>query len=238
LRQAVLDAVATLLSNPNPSTRRRGIALAGQLGAGAASLIPLLTTALRDSNRILCRLAAQALCCIGRTAEPALLALLDDHDHYVRDEARWALDHLQRAPRRAPKTQVQRAIDVGTAADVRTKVVSISPAHSHERRCEARFPCTRSTICRELTVPALDVWWPAKICDVSTAGISLVVARQTIPGVRLAINLVEADVRVHRRPLGRVMHCRQIEKNWFLGCKFIGPLTPQEVDRLCESSMS
>lgn len=246
--QAAIGAVAQMLTAPLPGTRMRGIAIADRLGPAARALIPALVSALRDTNLILARTAAAALIRIGPEAIPALQGLRDDPDHHVRREARWALKKLEGGsdagaetflcrPQRTPvEPSVTEHVPLTSlpASLQATQRVAINLTRAAERRVQTRYPCRHDTFYCFLTDLSRELWWHARICDVSEGGIGMLATRKAKAGTRLTIDLEEADAGVPRRAVARVAHCRPTNSGWHLGCRLIGPLLADDLRRLRE----
>ena len=82
------------LSHTLPDQRARGARALGRLGWLARDALPLLASAIHDSEPTVREAAAQAVGQMGPDALPHLIAMLDHSDKYVRRNAVWALGKL------------------------------------------------------------------------------------------------------------------------------------------------
>jgi HEAT repeat protein len=97
----VAAPLADALQDADLKVRKGAATALGTMGAAAAPAIPALIRVLQAHDRLVCRLAAEALRNLGPAAEPALLQAMRAPDPFVRREAAWAL-RLGGAGRPAP----------------------------------------------------------------------------------------------------------------------------------------
>jgi hypothetical protein len=251
--ETVLEVIEQMLGGGSSVARMKAANLLCRIGPGARPLIPTLIAALRDKNLIFCRMVAQALTHIGVAAIPALEPLRDDADAYVRREVRWALDRLAGVTihsSHADTIHIHRP-DEGERATVRvevspqrppmahqlarTQVVSLDPTPHSDRRQDARHRTCRGTLC--CFPEGLDnaMWWKGEIRDVSRTGFGLVVSQPATPTSTMAVDLHEAHAGLTRKALARVVHCREINGGWFIGCTLLRPLSAEELRLLKEN---
>ena len=107
-----------------------------------------------------------------------------------------------------------------------------------ELRVSERFPCDVPATCQ----PPSD-WkrggqkWVARVRDVSTGGLCLVLGRRFERGAGLAIELPGADPDSQSTLLVRVMRVQAEEGGaWALGCAFISPLSDEELEALARTA--
>jgi hypothetical protein len=80
-----------------------------------------------------------------------------------------------------------------------------------------------------------DAAWKTTICDVSRAGLGLVLPRRFEPGTVLFVELSLRGGEERRPLLARVVRVvRQAEGGWLLGCTFSSQLGEDELRRLIE----
>ncbi|HVS39118.1 MAG TPA: PilZ domain-containing protein [Gemmataceae bacterium] len=102
-----------------------------------------------------------------------------------------------------------------------------------ELRVSERFPCDVTASCQ----PPSD-WkrggkkWTARVRDVSSGGLCLVLDRRFERGAGLAIELPGQDPDSPSILLARVMNIRMDGDSWVLGCAFISPLSDEELAAL------
>src|SRR5947209_15861989 len=77
----------------------------------------------------------------------------------------------------------------------------------NERRVVVRYPCYLGTSCHALPGDAATEW-PARVRDISTSGIGLLVRRPFEPGTLLGVDLVSEDESLTYTLLTEVMHTR------------------------------
>jgi hypothetical protein len=98
-----------------------------------------------------------------------------------------------------------------------------------DRRGAERYPCSLLPFWRLSGEEPFDVP-PASVRDVSATGIGLRVAQPLELGSVLILTLQAGDHRLSRPLPARVMHAtRQEDGGWLLGCRFVRPLSPQDL---------
>jgi len=109
-----------------------------------------------------------------------------------------------------------------------------SPPRGDECRVTERFSCDVAAACQPPSA-----WksggrdWPARIRDLSTGGLCLVLGRRFEPGAGLAIEVPAADEGSSSTLLARVVHVRADGPgSWALGCAFVSPLSDEELQGL------
>lgn len=112
-----------------------------------------------------------------------------------------------------------------------TSLVPDSMAAPVDRRDNGRANSSLTCSCTVITLQQRPPFWPAKVRDVSTSGIGLVVNRALEPGTFLAIH-----VNTHfDRPLrARVVHStlQRPEMSWVVGCTLTHRLSVDELQVL------
>src|SRR5205814_2331971 len=79
--------------------------------------------------------------------------------------------------------------------------------------------------------------WMARVRDISTGGLCLVLSRRFERGAGLAIEVPGADGESPSTLLARVMHVRaEAGGGWALGCAFVSPLSDEELEALTHST--
>jgi hypothetical protein len=230
-RERVVQGLGDQLMHPEELCRLRAVGIVNRIGPPAAPLVPILVAALKGPNRILCRVAAEALCRIGSAAIPALEAA--QADPACRSVAKWALGKIGPSSDDAADTVIQVKQSTAPAIALGTPVAS-NPGPGQERRTTPRFPCCREVFYQLLTSQGQDLWWNARIVDVSLGGSTLVLTRSVRVGDRIAVDLREAHQGVERNAVARVVHVREARGGWQIGCAWLGPLTQDELALLRE----
>jgi hypothetical protein len=76
---------------------------------------------------------------------------------------------------------------------------------------------------------------PARVRDISTTGIGLLLEQPLKPGAVLILRLQVSDGRLSRPLPARVMHSTpQPDGGWLVGCQFVRPLGSQQLRALLE----
>jgi hypothetical protein len=99
-------------------------------------------------------------------------------------------------------------------------------------RIYLRYPCDAEASCHTAT-GGPKMCWPAHICNVSQAGVALVVTRRFEKGASLLIELSSPEPGVTLTLLARVVHAAaQPKGSWLLGCLLACDLPREEVEAL------
>ncbi len=105
-----------------------------------------------------------------------------------------------------------------------------------ERRVRVRYPTDRESMCQPGEGRLDQAWWLARLTDISTTGIALVLRqlRQKFPaGTILTVELQNWTGDVSRTLPTRVVHMTpHPEGGWIMGCAFVNPLTEEELKAL------
>jgi hypothetical protein len=226
-RARVVQGLGDQLLHPEDEYRVRAVGIVSRVGAPAALLVPLLVEALKDHNRVMCRVSAEALCQIGKAAIPALQ--IAQVDPARRAAAKWVLARIRNpiqeiadtAPRAKRRTKPAISVPPGKPAASRTQAVR---RPGIERRGAPRFDCAREVFYQVVTRMGQDLWWNARIVDVSATGIGLALPRAVSAGDHLAVDLREAHDGVERNAVARVVHARERQGVCQAGCSWLGPL--------------
>jgi hypothetical protein len=227
-RERAVSGLGDLLVHPEELSRLRAVGIVNRIGPPAAPLIPLLVVALKGPNRILCRVAAEALCRIGSAAIPALEAA--QSEPVCRAAAKWALGKIGQSADEGADTVIQSKQSTAPAIALATSAPAATRAHhGRERRTTPRYPCSREVFYQLMTRKGQDLWWDARILDVSLGGVALTLTRSVSMGDRIAVDLREAHQGVERNAVARVVHVGEVRGGWKVGCAWLGPLTPEEL---------
>jgi hypothetical protein len=106
------------------------------------------------------------------------------------------------------------------------------PSFALERRVAVRYPCPPDTTYRVDTMEQVDSRW-ARICNVSTAGIALLLSGRVQRGTRLTIQVPSTRVEYAAGLVVRAVHSTlQEDGNWLIGCIFERPLDEDEMREL------
>ncbi|HXG10762.1 MAG TPA: PilZ domain-containing protein [Gemmataceae bacterium] len=102
---------------------------------------------------------------------------------------------------------------------------------TEERRARVRYPVDLDTSFRSLG-QSKDEGSMARVWDISTLGISLLLDRRIEPGTTLVVELTKRPA-ISRVLLSRVKHATEHQNgSWVIGCEFIGALTDSELQAL------
>src|SRR5262249_55281050 len=111
------------------------------------------------------------------------------------------------------------------------------PGHSaFECRVYERLECELASSCQPATAFGHEEpRWTAKIRDISQGGVRLLLRRRYERGTGLAIDLPGAPGKEPSTVLVKVVHVRsEGGGSWSLGCKFISPLSEEELQLLLD----
>jgi hypothetical protein len=98
-----------------------------------------------------------------------------------------------------------------------------------DRRAQPRYPVNNDTTC-PFVMPLGDELGPAKVRDISTEGVGLLMASPLEPGTLLVIALNNAARNFCCTQLVQVVHASQVVGGMYLvGCVFLNPLTYEEL---------
>jgi hypothetical protein len=105
------------------------------------------------------------------------------------------------------------------------------PADLAERRAAVRYPSQCATACHP--VPEGDALCSARVVDISTTGIGLLVDRFVEPETLLGVDMQCDEPALTYTLLVEVRHVTQrADGEWLLGCSFARELSQQEVQTL------
>lgn len=104
-----------------------------------------------------------------------------------------------------------------------------------ERRQGVRYPCHPVKATCEYALGRLGThWWPSQVRDVSATGIGLLQERTAPVGATLMVELAYPERTFYRRYLARVVHAAPQAEGWLVGCRFLYPLSPEDLHALIE----
>jgi hypothetical protein len=106
------------------------------------------------------------------------------------------------------------------------------PPIQGERRVFVRHECSVETYSQPGEGRLDQVWWPATVRNLSTAGIGLVLSRRFATGTLLAVELVSKPEGNGRKLLAHVRHATEQEDGWLLGCVFTEELSDTDLAAL------
>ena len=97
-----------------------------------------------------------------------------------------------------------------------------------------RRPPSQGLSCHLLMAAPHGCRW-ARVHDVSTAGVGLVVNHRLEPGALLMVELRNARQAMRLVQVARVVHCsHQADGGWLTGCAFVEEVGKAELDALLE----
>lgn len=100
-----------------------------------------------------------------------------------------------------------------------------------ERRTAARFPVNADTSCG-FVLPVVEDYGPARIQNISTDGIGLILTRDASAGSILVIDLTNKSQSFSKTMLVEVVHStKQVGGAYLVGGAFLTPLTYEELRR-------
>jgi hypothetical protein len=237
----VLQILGDLLVHPQDLMKMRAVGLINKIGPPAAPLAPALISALKDTNRIFCRVAAEALCRLGPDAIPALQLARTNSDPNIRNAAEWALSRMDGNTDSKADTVVENKAPTSPSIKVspndtspRSPGVKTVIRTEADRRETPRFLCNRDVFYQVLSLKGEELWWKAKIHDVSAGGVGMMLDVPLKTSARISIDLSEAHQGIERKAVARIIFCRQLPGGYFTGCAWLGTLTQEELNLLCE----
>jgi hypothetical protein len=105
-----------------------------------------------------------------------------------------------------------------------------------ERRASSRFSSEQDLSCQPavcLHRSELGTTWLGRVVDISCTGIGFSTSRWFAPGTILSIALSEEPKGVLLRIPARVVHAMPKRKSrWMIGCEFLSPLSPEDLQTL------
>jgi hypothetical protein len=106
-----------------------------------------------------------------------------------------------------------------------------------ECRVYERKACALPATCQPASVSEMkEMRWPASISDISQGGVLMLLPRRFEKGTALALELPGDAERESSIVFVKVVHLKQRDGAWALGCKFVSPLSEDELQRLLTSS--
>ena len=97
-----------------------------------------------------------------------------------------------------------------------------------ERRTSERHPCGLETSCLRAT--ETENAWDARVVDISSTGVGLLLRRRFEPGTLLSFRLEGRSEGQSYHAIARVIHAKsQVEGGWLLGCALLDPLDELQV---------
>src|SRR5438105_10792782 len=95
-----------------------------------------------------------------------------------------------------------------------------------------RVTCDVELICQPIAARAGRApGWPARVRDISSGGVGLVVSRRFEPGAGLAIEVPGTASSPSLTLLARVVRATAVSGDqWVLGCSFPSPLSDEELE--------
>jgi hypothetical protein len=99
-----------------------------------------------------------------------------------------------------------------------------------ERRLLFRHPCHLPATCSP--APEGDILGSATVSDISAGGVAVLVNHPIEPDTVLYLDLGDKDRGASHRLLVQVVHARQKEGGWLLGCALSTFLTARELSGL------
>ncbi len=110
------------------------------------------------------------------------------------------------------------------------------PSPALDRRAAIRYACEVQGDCQPITQLEAGNRWPARLLNVSSTGVGLLLSRRFEPGTLLAV-AVEPDGNSTRcLPLARVRRVRRHGNYWLLGCVWADELSDEDMRPLVTSS--
>ncbi len=98
-----------------------------------------------------------------------------------------------------------------------------------DRRVWVRYPCNLKTLYQPGSGRLDHRWWFAKVCDISTSGMGMIVRRRFEPGTQLSVALHSQATSFSRTLEATIVHAVEHTEGWLMGCAFATPLTNGEL---------
>src|SRR5436190_17839682 len=99
-----------------------------------------------------------------------------------------------------------------------------------DRRAWVRYPCSLETLYQPGKGRLDHHWWFARVRDISSSGIGLILPQQFPPGTQLAIALHSSEQELSQTLEVNVVHVEPYEGGgWILGCTFVNQLSEDEL---------
>lgn len=103
------------------------------------------------------------------------------------------------------------------------------------RRAWVRYPCAQKGVCRAVANSQHGGLWPAKVRDISTSGISVIMSRRFEVGTVLVVELDNTSGDESILLLARVVRITQRRRDdWIMGCTLSKQLAANELIGLVE----
>jgi hypothetical protein len=108
--------------------------------------------------------------------------------------------------------------------------MSKSESAGNERRVRVRHQTDRESLCQRGEGRLDHAWWLARIVDISSTGIGVVLRQRFPAGTMLTIELQNSAGDVSRTLQTRVIHTTpHPDGGWVLGCEFVSPLSEEDL---------
>src|SRR5262249_51249130 len=105
----------------------------------------------------------------------------------------------------------------------------VADPRGDDRRAWVRYPCSLETLYQPGTGRLDQQWWFARVCDISSTGVGLILPQHFSPGTQLAIALHSSEQDLSQTLEAKVVHVEPYEGgSWILGCIFVNPLSEDE----------
>ncbi len=107
---------------------------------------------------------------------------------------------------------------------------SQSESAGAERRVRVRYPTDRESLCQRGEGRLDHAWWLARVVDISSTGIGIILRQKFPSGTLLTIELQNSSGDLSRTLQTKVVHTTtHPEGGWVLGCAFVNPLTEDDL---------
>lgn len=97
-----------------------------------------------------------------------------------------------------------------------------------ERRASVRKLCDWEGYCERMGGRSDQLWWFARVRDLSAHGIGLFLKHCFEPGTLLLIELASPDRQRSHRFRAQVVRAKPEADGWLMGCAFLNILSPEE----------
>ena len=99
-----------------------------------------------------------------------------------------------------------------------------------ERRVRVRHPTERESLCQPGEGRLDHAWWLARVVDISTTGIGVILRQKFAEGTLLTVELQNSAGDVSHTLQTRVIHTTpHPEGGWVSGCAFVNPLSEADL---------
>ncbi len=97
-----------------------------------------------------------------------------------------------------------------------------------DRRASLRQLCNWEGYCERTSGSSDQLWWFARVRDLSAHGIGLLLKHRFEPGTQLLVEVGAPEQHRSQRFRARVAHATPEPDGWLMGCEFVNALEGEE----------